>query len=498
MIYKPLNTVLKFYLHHRFKRIESVRNNSVGLQSTVKEALWNKLKNTKYVSDFGAKSINELPVVEYEEIKPYIESAMNGEPDVLWPGITNWYSKSSGTTSDRSKYIPVTDELFYQNMISSSWDTTSIIYNQWKDATLFSAKSLIMGGSLSSYTGRSGVNIGDVSAIMIKRIPAIGKPFYAPDTEIAMIDEWEEKINRIIDTCLHENVVMFGGVPTWNIVLFDRILEQTGKSSILEVWPNLKVYVHGGVSFDPYREKFKKYLPIEDFHYVEIYNASEGYFGVQDSEKAGMLLLTDANIYYEFVPLEYIHDPYDYVVDINGVEPFVTYAIMITTAGGLMRYMPGDTIQFDSVNPYRFKIVGRTAQYINTFGEEVMVHNTDAAVARACKETASSIVEYTVAPRYFDGGDQAGHQWIIEFESQPDHIDKFVQLLDEELRKVNSDYDAKRFKDLALKPLSVIVAPPGSFRRWYEKKNKLGGQHKVPRLSNTRKYVEEIIEIINN
>jgi hypothetical protein len=496
MIYKPLNTAIRLYLKHRYKRIEAMQGNSLNLQEKVKEELWSNLRHTKYVRSNGANNISELPVVEYDQIKPFVQQMMMGEKDVLWPGTIDWYSKSSGTTSDRSKYLPITDDLFYQNIIAASWDTTSIVYQIWKNATLFSAKNLIMGGSLEQYDGRNRVNVGDVSAIMIKRIPAIGKPFYTPDTEIALLKNWDEKIDQIIKTCLHEDIVMFGGVPTWNIVLFDKILDHTGKSNILEVWPNLNVYLHGGVSFEPYKDKFQKYLPREDFNYIEIYNASEGYFGVKDSVEGDMLLLTDANIYYEFIPLEALDNPYEHIIPLSEVEKGKTYALALTTAGGLTRYLVGDTIQFTSINPYRFKIVGRTAQFINTFGEEVMVSNTDEALSITCAKEEAIIKDYTVAPRYFNTDKDAGHQWVIEFEKPPKNIRQFEILLDENLRKVNSDYDAKRFKDMALKPLSVKVASHNTFHRWLESKNKLGGQHKVPRLANHRKYIEEIISFI--
>ena len=473
-----------------------MQHKAVELQEKVKSELWSNMRTTKYVRSYGANNIEDLPVVAYDDIKPFIEQMMKGERDVLWPGTVDWYSKSSGTTSDRSKYLPITDDLFYQNIIAGSWDTTSIVYQQWKDATLFSAKNLIMGGSLEKFEGRNGVNIGDVSAIMIKRIPAIGKPFYAPDTNIALLKSWDEKIDRIIKTCLHEDVVMFGGVPTWNIVLFDKILDHTGKSNILEIWPNLNVYLHGGVSFEPYKEQFKKYLPKDDFKYVEIYNASEGYFGVKDTVDGDMLLLTDSNIYYEFIPFDKLDDPYEHIIALSEVELHKTYALAITTAGGLFRYLVGDTIQFTSINPHRFKIVGRTAQFINTFGEEVMVSNTDEALSMTCETERAIIKDYTVAPRYFANDNNPGHEWVIEFENPPVNIERFTELLDASLRKVNSDYDAKRFKDMALKPLSIQVASDGTFHRWLKSKNKIGGQHKVPRLANHRKYIEEIISFI--
>lgn len=497
MIYKPLNTAIRLYLNHRFKRIEAMRTDGLAMQQGVLKDLWAQLRNTDYVSSYGARRLEDLPVTNYEDLKPLIDQMLDGESNVLLPNRVDWFSKSSGTTSDRSKYIPVSDELFYQNMISCSWDTTAIIYNRWQEANLFAAKSLIMGGALSPYPNRKGVMIGDVSAIMIKRIPAIGKPFYAPDPDIALVQDWDEKLDKILKTTLSENVVMFGGVPTWNIVLFDKILDYTGKSNILEVWPNLNVYVHGGVSFAPYKNKFKEYLPKDDFKYIEVYNASEGYFGVQDTAEEGMLLMLDNAIYYEFIPLDKVDDPYGHIIPLEGVKIDQNYAMVITTAGGFMRYMPGDTIQFSSVSPYRFAVTGRTSQYINTFGEEVMVSNTDQALSKTCKMFSVKIKEYTVAPKYFDNDNAAGHQWLIEFESKPNSIEKFSLELDKNLREVNSDYDAKRYNDLALKPLDLVVVPNGTFLKWLDAKGKIGGQNKVPRLSNDRKYVEDILSIIN-
>ncbi len=498
MIYKPFNSAIKLYLNHRFKRIEAIRNKGAQLQQNCRNEIWDKIKNTKYVEDYGVNKLEDLPVVEYNDVKSFIERMVEGDKNVLCPGRVDWYSKSSGTTNDRSKYIPVPDALFYNNMISSSWDTTSIIYNRWKEANLFGGKSLIMGGSLSPIGTRPEVKAGDVSAILIKRIPAIGKPFYTPSPDIATLTSWDEKIAKIIETTLDENVVMFGGVPTWNIVLFDKILDFTGKNNILEVWPNLNVYIHGGVAFEPYKEKFKEYLPKPDFKYVEVYNSSEGYYAVQDRDDEGMLLLLDNSIYYEFIPFDKMDDPYNHIVPIEGVEKGKIYTMVISTSGGLIRYILGDTVQFLSTNPYRIKVAGRTAQYINTFGEEVMVSNTDKALALTCSEMNVKVSDYTVAPRYFDQNNKAGHEWLIEFEENSYPIEKFEASLDENLRKINSDYDAKRYNDMALKRLNVVSLPQGTFHRWLASKGKIGGQNKVPRLSNDRKYLDAILKFVNH
>jgi hypothetical protein len=354
-----------------------------------------------------------------------------------------------------------------------------------------------MGGSLSSFQENPSVTIGDISAIMIKRLPPIGRPFYTPDFETALLEDWEEKIEIMAEKCLHQNVVMFGGVPTWNIVLFNKMLEISGKQTIGEIWPNVHTYLHGGVGFKPYRKQFDLYMGKEDFDYYEVYNASEGYFSVQDfSNTDGMLLLTDNGIYYEFIPIEEWGKEDPETVLLEDVELNRNYAIVITNFGGLYRYMPGDTVSFSSLSPYRLHVTGRTKHFINVFGEEVIVGNTDQALALTCKEIPAILNEYTVAPIHLERDKKGGHQWLVEFERPPVDLTAFARLLDKNLRLVNSDYDAKRSKGLALKNLTIKVLPEGTFHQWLKAKGKYGGQHKVPRLSNDRVYAEELLEMI--
>ena len=422
---------------------------------------------------------------------------MMGQRDILVPGEVTWYAKSSGTTSSRSKYIPVTDKYFYGNIIRACWDVSSIVYTNRPNARLFRDKSLIMGGSLSSHADNPNITVGDISAIMIHKLPWIGRPFYTPDFETALLSDWEEKIELMSHKCISENVVLFGGVPTWNIVLFNRMLEISGKNTISEIWPNVHSYLHGGVGFGPYQKQFEIYLGKKDFDFYEVYNASEGYFSIQDFPNSdGMLLLTDNGIYYEFVPMEEWGKENPTSIALEEIELHTNYAIVITNFGGLYRYMPGDTVTFTSRDPYRLRVSGRTTHFINVFGEEVIVENTDQALAMTCKEIPAVIREYTVGPIHLKSNQKGGHEWLIEFEKEPQNLKSFTTLLDENLRKVNSDYDAKRFKNLALQPLSLNILPEGTFHKWLKAKGKYGGQSKVPRLSNNRKHVDELLEMI--
>ena len=419
---------------------------------------------------------------------------MRGEKDVLWPGYVRWFSKSSGTTGEKSKYIPVTKEHMKQCHIRGTWDSLTIMYENNPNARVFWGKSLVMGGSLEQYSEYPATTIGDVSAIMTKNMPFICRPFFTPDFETAMLPNWDEKIERMAQILINEEkLVSIGGVPTWTIVLFRRILEISGKKHLLEVWPNLQAYVHGGVSFIPYKEQFRQFLPSENFIYKEVYNASEGYFAVQDTlHNTGLLLLPDNGIYYEFLPMDQWDTEYPQAIPLEQVETGKNYALLITTNAGLWRYKIGDTLMFTSIHPYRIKITGRTQQFVNAFGEEVMVANTDKALATTCRHTGAIVSDYTVAPIYFSRSGKGGHEWIVEFEKEPDDIEQFRTLLDQNLQTVNSDYEAKRYKNMALKKLQLVVAPPGTFYRWLRTKGKLGGQHKVPRLSNNRKVLEDI------
>lgn len=504
MFYSFFNTLIKGYLRYRRSRIESMYETPFELQDEVLHALISKLKNTKYGNDHQAHNIktvddfkSKLPITEYEDLFPYIERMMQGNEGELWPGSVKWFAKSSGTTNDKSKFIPISDENLFDNHVEASWDAMSILYRNRPDARVFDGKNLIMGGSLTHKS--SDVIIGDVSAILLSRMPAVGRPFYTPDFETALMADWEAKIDKIAQSTIQEDVVMFAGVPTWTVVLFKKILEITGKSNIREVWPNVKTYLHGGVGFDPYVQQFKEFLPGDDIEYYEVYNASEGYFAIQDRlNQKGMLLLLDNAIYYEFIPMEDYGKDKPTVLSLRDVEVGKDYCIVISSSAGLWRYKPGDVVRFVSVHPYRIMVSGRTKQYINVFGEEVMVHNTDEALKIACAKWNAEVVDYTVAPLYMDDGQKGGHEWWIAFEKSPENLQAFSADLDDALRTVNSDYDAKRFKNIALQPLTLHDIDKDTFYHWLKSKGRLGGQSKIPRLCNDRKFADQLIQFIQS
>lgn len=505
MLKANFNKIMRLFLYIRMKRLEKIRNEGVALQHTMLSDFMERAEHTSYGYKFGFKDIKDyesfkknVPIVTYEDLQPYIRRMMLGEPDVLWTGKVKWFAKSSGTTSDKSKYLPITDEFYINNLISSSWDTSTIMYDLMPDCNSFQGKNLTMCGSLSKLSEFPEAVIGDVSAIMFDRMPAVGKPFMAPDKEIALMPNWDEKIAKMSKQLVHEDIVLFGGVPTWTIVLFERMLEETGFDNMLDIWPNVSTYIHGGVGFEPYKKIFEKYIPKDDFHYLEAYNASEGFFAVQDSSSAanGMLLLTNNEIFYEFLPMDDVDHNHQNTVPLEGVVAGKNYAIVISTSSGLWRYMPGDTVKFTSTRPYRLKVTGRTKHFINVFGEEVMISNTDQAIKMACEEFGCIVSEYTVGPRFLEGSKKGGHEWMIEFEKPPIDIKIFEIKLDQYLQSVNSDYEAKRYMDIALDNLKVNVLPRGTFVRWLQSKGKSGGQHKVPRLSNSRQYIEEIGKLV--
>ncbi len=504
MIYSFFNTLIKGYLKYRKGRIQSMLHAPHDLQNEVFFDLLARLKNTNYGKKYSVSNVKNLqdfkkafPVTDYEHLFPYIDKMMQGESDILWPGKTTWFAKSSGTTNDKSKFIPITDDNLFDNHVAASWDAMAVLYGNRMDARIFEGKNLIMGGSLRSIDDN--LTIGDVSAILLNRMPAVGRPFYTPDFETALLADWEKKIEKMALQCIKEDVVMFAGVPTWTIVLFKRILEITGKENIRQVWPNVRTYFHGGVGFDPYVSQFSTYLPGDDMEYYEVYNASEGYFAVQDrlTEK-GMLLLLDNAIFYEFIPINQIDDENPNTLTLEDVEVGKDYCIVISTSSGLWRYKPGDVVRFVTKEPYRITVSGRTKHFINVFGEEVMVHNTDQAIKETCHITDAIVSDYTVAPVFMENQNKGGHEWVIEFEKKPEDLVLFEKLLDERLRCLNTDYDAKRYKDMALMPLKMNVVPTNTFNLWLKHKGKLGGQSKIPRLANDRKYITELMDFIKN
>jgi len=439
-----------------------------------------------------------VPVQQYEDIKPYVDRMMQGEEHVLWNTPISWFAKSSGTTSDRSKFIPISDESLTDNHYKGSKDVLSLYYVLHPESDLLTGKGLVIGGSHQINQLNEGVQYGDLSAVILQNSPFWSNWIRTPDLSIALMDEWEEKIEKLAQSTIQENVTSMAGVPTWLIVLLKRILEITGKETIKEVWPSLELYMHGGVSFVPYRQQFEKLIgaPI---NYMEMYNASEGFFAAQDDLSAeGMLLLCDHGIFYEFMPVSEQGKEFPQTLQLSEVETGKNYAPVITTNGGLWRYIIGDTIQFTSLQPFRIRVSGRLKHYINAFGEEVIVDNTDQAIAAACAKTGAVVTDYTAAPVYFSDNSNGAHEWLVEFDRPPADLENFITELDAALRHINSDYDAKRTKDIALRQPVVHPVPQHTFVNWLSSKGKLGGQHKVPRLSNDRTFLEEILTFMTS
>ncbi len=498
------NKIISTYLERRYQSIQEFMEHPHEIQNRTFHYLIGKAANTEWGQKYNYNQIKNpenyrsmVPINEYDDLEPYILRMMNGAYNVLWPGFVNWFSKSSGTTSSKSKFIPVPKENLRRCHIKGSWDVVTLLYKGRPDARVFERKNLVMGGSLTNYENNPMTTYGDISAIMLYNMPLVGRPFYTPDFRTALLPNWDEKLEKMVDICAKEDVAMFGGVPTWTIVLFRKILEATGKNNMLEVWPDVQAYIHGGVGFDPYRDQFKKFIPSDSFTYQEVYNASEGYFAIQDDlSTRDMLLLLDNYVYYEFMPMSEFGSENPRTIGLEEVELDENYALIISTNGGLWRYMTGDTVQFTSLLPYKIIITGRTKHFINAFGEEVMVSNTDKALAATCKKFNVRALDYTVAPVYFSEEGKGRHQWLIEFEKSPQEIEAFSVDLDQRLQSINSDYEAKRYKSMALENLSVDVLPSGTFYKWMESRGKLGGQNKVPRLSNNRKHVEDILSFI--
>lgn len=497
-----INQLFRLYYKQRYRTIEHYMQHPHDVQQALLTQLIEATRHTAWGKKFDHRSIHNLstfmdriPISQYEDVQPYIKRMMLGEKDVLWSGQVRWFAKSSGTTDGKSKYIPVTSQSRKYCHIRGTWDTMTLFYRHRSDARQFECKSIVMGGTVERYAPYPKTMIGDVSAIMISHMPFVGRPFYIPDFKTALLPDWEEKLERLARIAADTpNVVMIGGVPTWTVVLLRRILELTGKDNMLEVWPDAQLYVHGGVSFVPYREQFRNFFPSDDFTYQETYNASEGFFAVRDDFSSNdMLLLLDNGIYYEFLPVEEWYKENPKAIPLSEVEVGVNYAMVISTNAGLWRYVPGDTVMFTSTYPYKILITGRTKQFVNAFGEEVMVDNTDKALAKTCIATQATVVDYTVAPIYFQQEDRGRHEWLIEFEHPPVDLERFSLLLDQNLQAINSDYEAKRYKSIALARLKLTVLPSGTFQGWLRAKGKLGGQHKVPRLANDRKYIDEIL-----
>jgi hypothetical protein len=438
-----------------------------------------------------------VPIHEYEDLQPYIERLMNGEQNLLWNTPVYWFAKSSGTTSSKSKFIPITDESLQDCHYQGSKDVLSMYYNYNPDSDLLTGKGLVIGGSHQIHKVNEEIQYGDLSAVLLQNSPFWAEWIRTPELSIALLDDWEVKIEKLAQSTINEVVTSISGVPTWTLVLIKRILEITGKSTLKEVWPDLELYLHGGVSFTPYRDQFKKLLG-EGVNYLEMYNASEGFFAAQSKPgDDGMLLLLENGVFYEFMPTEEYGKDDPQTIGLKEIEIGKNYAVVISTNGGLWRYLVGDTIQFTSLDPYKVKVSGRLKHFINAFGEELIVDNSDKAISIACLKTGAVVNDYSAAPVYFSDESNGAHEWLIEFEKVPDDINRFTYELDDALKSVNGDYEAKRAKDIALRMPVVHAVPKGIFNAWLKSKGKLGGQHKVPRLSNDRTYIDEILSFIS-
>jgi hypothetical protein len=497
-----LNFLVNRFLDRRIYRIEEHYQNPDKKTEETLRTLIHYGKQTQYGKKHGFSKIlnytrfaSQTPINNYETLKGDILRMMQGEQNLLWPTKINWFAKTSGTAEDKSKFIPVSKEALVNCHYRAGKDILTIYRMLRPGSSLFKGKGLILGGSHSIHEINKDCRYGDLSAILIQNISPFANYFRVPSKRTALLGIWEEKLERMVKETVNKNITNLSGVPSWMLVLMNKMLEHTGKQNIHEIWPDLRLFIHGAVSFEPYREQFKKLFPHPDMTYLETYNASEGFFGIQDSTGSNdMLLCLDYGIFYEFVPAEETENP-SKVIPLQEIETGRNYAMIISTNSGLWRYMIGDTVKFTSKAPYRIRITGRTKHFINAFGEELMIENADKALHEACLQTGAAIREYTAAPVYMDNKLGGAHEWLIEFQKEPQSLELFGLVLDSTLKKLNSDYEAKREGDYTLRMPQIHVLPKGTFDRWMKAKNKLGGQHKVPRLSNSRKYVEEIIDI---
>ncbi len=499
-----LNSVLYWFFKKRMGQIEHFKANPVEVQTELLKKLVREARDTEWgkkhhygeiknYPDYAAR----VPLQHYEDLKPYVDRLIRGESNILWPSEIRWFAKSSGTTSDKSKYIPLSFESLENCHYKAGKDVLSIFCQNHPDTQIFNGKGLVMGGSHKVSEINNKAYFGDLSAVLLQNFPFWGEFMRTPELSLALMENWEEKLEKIARATIPDNVTSISGVPSWNLILLKKVLEITGRRNILEVWPELELFIHGGVSFVPYREQFQKIIPSKKMIYLETYNASEGFFGIQDRpDSEELLLMLDYGIFYEFIPLDEIERPEPKMIPLEQAQTNTNYAMVISTNGGLWRYLIGDTVRFTSLSPYRIVISGRTKNFINAFGEEVIVDNTDKALEAACKATNAILSEYTAAPIYLNDDNSAAHEYVIEFEREPDNMERFVQVLDRELQALNSDYEAKRSADLMLHEPKLTKVPKGTFFKWLKAKGKIGGQNKVPRLFNERKYVEEILDFI--
>lgn len=494
---------IREYLKRRVDGIINYAENAESDQLNCLKSLVDRAKNTEFGRTYRFEQFRDytdfeknVPVSDYDQLKPYFEKMLKGQQNILWPDEIKWFSKSSGTTQDKSKFIPVSYEALSVNHYRGAYDITSMYVHNKPDTRVFEGKTLILGGSLQDHQPGSAIKSGDVSAIMIYNQPFLADVIRTPSKSVTLMADFEKKLALTAKIAVKEHVTAFAGVPTWNLLLLQKIIEQQNVRHIGDVWPEMELYIHGGVSFTPYKNTFEQLIPLKGMEYLQTYNASEGFLAFQDRLGADdMLLATKHGIFFEFIPQGHFNDPFPKAIPLSSVQVGIQYAVVITTNAGLWRYKIGDTVVFTSIRPFRIKVSGRTKFFINAFGEEVIVENTDAAISEVCTAFNVSVKDYSVAPVYFSEGSKACHEWMIEFENPPQNMDAFSELLDLKLQQINSDYEAKRSKNLALINLKIHIARKGLFYDWLKEKGKIGAQIKVPRLSNDRKIMEELLKM---
>ncbi len=503
-----LNQLIQTLFTARNAKIESYNKEGIQLQNKQLGSLLSSAQHTAFGKEYRFAEIStpeefahQVPLSDYESLSGWIDRTRRGESNVLWPGQVKWFAKSSGTTSSKSKFIPVTEQGLKSCHLQGPRDVMAIFSQLYPKTRVFQGKTLTLGGSHRLETLGGSAKVGDLSAILIENTPLWASSRRLPGVDTALLPDFDQKVMAICKECTSQNVTSFAGVPSWNLVLMNRILEYTGKENIHEVWPDMELFTHGGMNFKPYREQYKRLFPDPKMKYLETYNASEGFFAIQDRpERDDMLLMLDYGVYYEFIPTTTLHKP-ESAVPLEGVQVGVNYAVVISTCNGLWRYQIGDTVEFTSTHPYRIRITGRTKHFINAFGEEIIVDNAEKALERACKASGARLSDYTAGPIYMGDSDQGehaqgAHQWLVEFEQAPDSMEHFTQVLDLSLQELNSDYEAKRYKDTTLLSPQVMALPEGSFLRWMSARGKSGGQNKVPRLSNDRTYLNSLLECL--
>ena len=497
-----VNSIASWFLKKRFHQIELFLKYPNEVQEELLFSLIDRAKDTQIGKKYDFGSIKNydtfterVPVSNYEDYQNIIERSRQGEQNIFWPSPIKWFAKSSGTTNAKSKFIPVSPESLEDCHYAASKDLLCMYLNNNEQSQLFTGKSLRLGGSKELYK-ENGTVFGDLSAILIDNMPFWAEFSSTPSNRVSLMSEWETKMQAIVDETINENVTSLAGVPSWMLVLLNNVLDSTGKTSLFDIWPNLEVYFHGGVSFNPYIQQYKNILPDKQFKYYEIYNASEGFFAIQDQNNSSeLLLMLDYGIFYEFIPMDTYGSEHEKIVRLNGVVKGKNYAVLITTNAGLWRYKIGDTVRFTSTNPYRIKVSGRTKHHINVFGEELIIENAEDALSKVCKKTKAEIVDYTAAPIFMEGRKKGGHEWLIEFKTPPKDINYFNELFDNALKSLNSDYEAKRYNNITLNKPTINIAREQLFYDWLKLNDKLGGQHKVPRLSNTRHYIEDLLKL---